>query len=79
MMVSATDPTCGADPTIPTSFPFTINVCGLHELPDHASSGVTHILSILDPDWPEPAAFQAYGEHHRLGLRFTTRLRRRLG
>jgi predicted protein tyrosine phosphatase len=28
------------------------------------------VLSILDPDWPEPAAFQAYGEHHRLELRF---------
>jgi len=55
---------------MPSSFPFKINVCGLHELADHGSIGVTHVLSILDPDWPEPAAFQAYDEHHRLELRF---------
>lgn len=28
------------------------------------------MLSILDPDWPDPAAFAQFGPHHRLALRF---------
>jgi predicted protein tyrosine phosphatase len=28
------------------------------------------VLSILDPDWPVPEAFGAFGEHARLELRF---------
>jgi len=31
---------------------------------------VTHVLSILDPDWPVPDAFGSFGEHERLELRF---------
>jgi predicted protein tyrosine phosphatase len=31
---------------------------------------LTHVLSILDPDWPEPESFWAYDQHHRLTLRF---------
>ncbi len=50
--------------------PFRMTVCGLHELPDHRMSGVTHVLSILDPDYPVPDAFGGYGEHARLELRF---------
>lgn len=47
-----------------------LTVCGLEELEEHSSRGVTHVLSILDPLWPEPTAFGGYGEHRRTVLRF---------
>ncbi len=50
--------------------PFMITVCGLEELACHADRQVSHVLSILDPDQPEPEAFGAYGEHARLELKF---------
>jgi predicted protein tyrosine phosphatase len=50
--------------------PFRITVCGLQELSGHAGAGVTHVLSILDPDHPAPTEFGAYGEHAKLELRF---------
>jgi predicted protein tyrosine phosphatase len=54
----------------PLDTPFTITVCGLEELAGHAGRQVSHVLSILDPDQPEPEAFGAYGEHARLELKF---------
>ena len=45
-------------------------VCGLEELGHHSARGVTHVLSILDPGWPEPDAFGGYDTHHRTTLRF---------
>src|SRR3984893_7875451 len=56
-------------PMKPSSFP-AFAICGLDELIGHQGRGVTHILSILDPEWPEPAAFQAYDPHFRATLRF---------
>ena len=50
--------------------PFRITVCGLEELPGHCEARVSHVLSILDPDWPVPEAFGSFGEHERLELRF---------
>ncbi len=53
--------------------PFSISlltVCGLDELEDQRSRAVTHVLSILDPGWPEPAPFAAYERHHRTTLHF---------
>jgi predicted protein tyrosine phosphatase len=50
--------------------PFDINICGISELPAHSEAGVSHVLSILDPQWPVPDAFGAFGEHARLELRF---------
>ena len=50
--------------------PFAITVCGIQELAGHCATGVSHVLSILDPYWPEPEAFGAYGEHEKLELRF---------
>lgn len=47
-----------------------LTVCGLGELPGHSKVGVTHILSILDPGYPEPETFLEYDPHHRLTLRF---------
>ena len=34
-------------------------VCGLEELAGHGTRGVSHVLSLLDPGTPEPAAFSA--------------------
>jgi predicted protein tyrosine phosphatase len=50
--------------------PFSIAVCGIEELEGHRETAATHVLSILDPDYPVPEAFGAYGEHVRLELRF---------
>jgi predicted protein tyrosine phosphatase len=52
---------------VPTSL---LTICGLEELDHHSARGVTHILSILDPEWPEPEAFSAYDPHHRTTLKF---------
>jgi predicted protein tyrosine phosphatase len=49
---------------------FHITVCGVAELAGHSAVGVTHVLSILDPGFPDPDAFGAFGEHERLDLRF---------
>ncbi|HEX9489528.1 MAG TPA: protein-tyrosine-phosphatase [Stellaceae bacterium] len=49
---------------------FHITVCGIEELAGHGAVGVTHVLSILDPGFPDPEAFGAFGEHERLDLRF---------
>lgn len=46
-----------------------LTVCGLEELEGHGTRGVTDVLSILDPGWPEPP-FASYGEHRRKLLRF---------
>lgn len=51
----------------PTSL---LTICGLEELGHHSARGVTHVLSILDPDWAEPADFGTYDPHHRTTLRF---------
>lgn len=45
-------------------------VCGISELPSHAQAGVTHVLSILDPDDAAPDCFMSYPAHDRLDLRF---------
>jgi predicted protein tyrosine phosphatase len=50
--------------------PFRITVCGIEELAGHCEAGVSHVLSILDPEWPVPEAFGRFGEHAKLELRF---------
>ena len=42
-----------------------LTICGLGELEQHRTRGVTHVLSILDPDWADPQAFLASDPHHR--------------
>jgi predicted protein tyrosine phosphatase len=49
---------------------FRVTICGIPELGEHCEAGVTHVLSILDPDHPDPVAFSAFAPHHRLSLRF---------
>ena len=47
-----------------------LTICGLEELDLHSANGVSHVLSILDPEWPEPTAFQAFDPHKRATLYF---------
>jgi len=54
----------------PASPPFGITVCGIEELAGHCSTGASHVLSILDPDYPVPEAFGAFGEHEKTEVRF---------
>ena len=54
----------------PRLVPFELTVCGIEELAGHCEVGVSHVLSILDPGYPEPPAFGSFGEHRRLELRF---------
>jgi predicted protein tyrosine phosphatase len=50
--------------------PFAITVCGISELENYVGTGVSHVLSILDPPEAEPAAFYRFDPHQRLDLRF---------
>ncbi len=50
--------------------PFGLTVCGIEELADHCGVGASHVLSILDPGFPAPDAFGAFGAHKKLELRF---------
>ncbi len=52
------------------TLPFRITVCGLAELSLHRDAKVSHVLSILDPEWPVPEVFGTFGEHAKLELRF---------
>ncbi|RFB77987.1 tyrosine phosphatase family protein [Methylovirgula sp. 4M-Z18] len=47
-----------------------LTVCGVRELADHRARGVTHVLSLIDADWPEMQAFADYDDHHRVVLEF---------
>ena len=47
-----------------------ITICGIAELGQHSEAGVTHVLSILDPGWPDPEAFGDFPPHRREALRF---------
>lgn len=55
---------------MPIDAPFRITICGIPELGEHCAMGVTHVLSILDPEMPDPPAFSDFAPHHRLALRF---------
>ena len=50
--------------------PFQLTICGIDELAGYCPGGVTHVLSILDPGWPEPEALSIFDVHRRLRLRF---------
>ena len=47
-----------------------LTICGLDELDSHRARGVSHVLSILDPGWPEPEAFWTFDPHARATLHF---------
>jgi predicted protein tyrosine phosphatase len=50
--------------------PFRVTICGIPELDEHRAAGVTHIVSILDPEWPDLPTFDNFAPHWRLDLRF---------
>ena len=50
--------------------PFQVTICGIDELECHCAGGITHVLSILDPGWPEPEALSGFSINRRLRLRF---------
>lgn len=45
-------------------------ICGLDELARHATKSVTHVMSLLDPEWPEPPCLQSVAPMQRIVLRF---------
>ncbi len=64
--------TANADEAVSTAglVPWRLSICGLDELGGYAAAGVSHVVSILDPGWPDPAAFAAYAPHRRVVWRF---------
>ncbi len=50
--------------------PYPISICGLDALAGHAETGFSHVVSILDPDWPDPIEFARYPPHRRTVFRF---------
>ena len=50
--------------------PFQVTICGIEELEGHCAGSVTHVLSILDPGWPEPESLSRFDINRRLRLRF---------
>ena len=52
------------------STPLKLTICGLDELAGHCVPGVTHVLSILDPGWPEPEPIRNFDLNRRLKLNF---------
>lgn len=49
--------------------PYDITICGIPDLDSHRETGITHALSIIDVDEPDPAAFRRYRNVRRLLLR----------
>ena len=48
-----------------------ITICGIPELGEHsAAAGVTHVLSFLGPNSPDPPELAEFAPHRRLILRF---------
>ena len=45
-------------------------ICGIKDLDGHKHAGVTHLLSILDPEAADPSQFIFYPTMKRLTLRF---------
>jgi len=53
---------------------YPVSICGVAELRDFATRGVSHVLSILDPYTPTPAAFAVFAPHRRVDMRFHDRI-----
>ncbi len=47
-----------------------LTICGIDELPTHRERSVSHVLSVLDPEHPDPEVFASYSPHERTVLRF---------
>ena len=49
---------------------FKVTICGIPELPQHSSTGVSHVLSIIDTYEPRPAALDDFFEIDHELIRF---------
>ena len=54
----------------PDLFACRLTICGIQELPQFEAAGVSHVLSILDPLAEDPPAFDRFGRHERVLIRF---------
>lgn len=63
----------------PPLLPYPITICGLAELAGHAATPFSHVVSILDPAWPDPQDFTAYAPHRRVVWRFDDVVTNRAG
>ncbi|HKY94260.1 MAG TPA: hypothetical protein VJL84_03100 [Kiloniellales bacterium] len=45
-------------------------ICGIPELPEALRPPVSHVISFLDPSWPEPAALEAWPKEKRHLFRY---------
>ena len=50
--------------------PFRVSICGLDEIAAFVDEDVSHVVSILDPDYPEPSDFARFPDHDRVTFRF---------
>ena len=50
--------------------PYRLSICGIDELPERAADDVSHVVSILDPDFPEPLVLGAFPVGGRVLYRF---------
>jgi predicted protein tyrosine phosphatase len=48
----------------------TLTICGLHELCNFPAEEITHVISIVSPETPEPAEWQSWRAREHLTLRF---------
>ncbi len=44
-------------------------ICGIDELPEHNRGSFTHVVSLIDPDWPDISAFETFDAHERIIFR----------
>jgi predicted protein tyrosine phosphatase len=56
-----------------------IIICGTPELGEYSAAGVTHVLSILGPNSPDPTELAAFAPHQRLILHFHDVIEQRPG
>ena len=63
-------PSPAAVPPGPDRLPYRVSICGLLELRDYVETGATHVISVLDPAWPEPPPLRRFGPHERYTLYF---------
>lgn len=47
-----------------------LTVCGVDEIAAHRDRDVSHVLSLLDPGWPEITSFADFAAHRRAVMHF---------
>jgi len=62
--------TAGLDTLQPALLPYRLSICGLDELPAFVAAGVSHVISILDPETQEPGALARFTPPARVTYRF---------